>query len=204
MNINTMVQKRRIDAVEFAKKAGFQTCVELHTGLLIPQDSIRAFCEQNKCGFHGANYMCPPLVGTINEFKKKFAQYKSGVLLQYSENMPNREYMSLKEKIAIYGKTRVRFHRKLLKVEDFFRNEGAIDVWGMMGGSCGLCKVCGAITGEPCRHPEQARCSVEATGIDVLGLLEKMGLDNRFHREKITWTGCILAKDNTISLLMQQ
>jgi predicted metal-binding protein len=192
-----------MNAVEFARKAGFEACVELDTRLLVPQESIRAFCEQNKCGFYQANYMCPPLVGTVDEFKDRFAQYKSGVLLQYSQRILHQESMSLKEKFAVYGKTRRKFHRQLLKVESYFREKGALEVWGMIGGSCALCKVCGAVTGKPCRHPEQARLSVEASGINVLELLQKLGLDNKFYRDKIIWTGCILCKDDTISRAMQ-
>lgn len=192
-----------MNAVEFARKAGFKACVELDTRLLVPQESIRAFCEQNKCGFYNTNYMCPPLVGTVNDFRDRFAQYKSGVLLQYSQRIHRQESMSLKEKFTVYGKTRLQFHRRLLKMEDYFREKGAQEVWSMIGGSCALCKVCGAVTGKPCRHPEKARLSVEAAGVNVLELLQKMGLDNRFHKDRITWTGCILCKDDTISRAMQ-
>ena len=32
----------------------------------------------------------------------------------------------------------------------------------------------------------------EAAGLDVLSLLDKLGLDNNFYPDRITWTGCIL------------
>ena len=41
-------------------------------------------------------------------------------------------------------------------------------------------------------YPDKARMSMEAIGIDVLGLEKELGLDNKFYDDKINWTGCIL------------
>ena len=88
--------------------------------------------------------------------------------------------------------TKVDFHNKILGVEEFLRGTGINQVWGMIGGSCGLCDVCSAEVSEPCPYPDKARSSLEAIAVDVLALLDKLGLDSKFHADRITWTGCAL------------
>ena len=77
-------------------------------------------------------------------------------------------------------------------MEEALKARGINPVWGMIGGNCGLCDICKARSNEPCLYPEKARMSLEAIAIDVMALLDKFGLDNKFYEDKITWTGCIL------------
>jgi predicted metal-binding protein len=90
------------------------------------------------------------------------------------------------------------FHTKILQIEEMLESKGFDNLWGLIGGTCLLCETCGAKTGEPCRHPDKARPSLEAIGIDVLKLLKDLGLDNKFHKDKITWTGSILIGEKDI------
>jgi predicted metal-binding protein len=46
--------------------------------------------------------------------------------------------------------------------------------------------------GEPCENPDKARFSMEALAINVVSLLGKFNLDNKFHDDRITWTGMVL------------
>ena len=65
-------------------------------------------------------------------------------------------------------------------------------LWALIGGSCRLCPTCAAVEKKPCRHPDKARTSLEALGIDVIALQQRLGLDAAFLPDRITWTGCIL------------
>ena len=76
--------------------------------------------------------------------------------------------------------------------EDYLKNEGVAEMWGLIGGNCGLCETCAIQKDKPCRHQDKARMSIESIGIDVVGLLNKLKLDSNFHKDRITWTGCIL------------
>ena len=58
---------------QLAKQFGITTYREFDVIKLIPTDWVRAFCFQNKCGNYGNNYMCPPLVGSLEELKLKLA-----------------------------------------------------------------------------------------------------------------------------------
>jgi predicted metal-binding protein len=84
------------------------------------------------------------------------------------------------------------FHGKVLFIEELLKEKGIKRLWGMIGGACGLCVVCKARDGQPCPYPDRARTSLEALAIDVPKFLATFGLDNRFHEDRITWTGCVL------------
>jgi predicted metal-binding protein len=157
--------------------------------VLIPEQRIIGFCINNACGNYGTRYTCPPLNGSLEDFIQKLKQYKYGILVQYSKSI------ILKGNTGGVRETLFDFHNKILMIEDFLTGKGFKSIWGLIGGTCLLCEQCGAKTGEPCRHPDKARPSLEAIGIDVLTLLDKLGLDNKFHKDKITWTGCVLIGD---------
>ncbi len=130
--------------------------------------------------------MCPPYVGSLGEIKAQLKKFHRCILLQYSKILDVRsDNKGLKQ-------SKIDFHNKILRLEEFLRNKGVKHAWGMIGGSCELCKVCKAKLGEPCLYPDKARMSLESIAIDVMALLDKFGLDSKFHSDKITWTGCIL------------
>ena len=173
-------------AVEFARHLGIETCLEFDPAIIVPEQQIRALCQQNICGNYGNNYTCPPYVGTLEEINIKLRQFQRGLLLQYTKDIDvkgNREGVL---------QTRIGFHNRILQIEEFLRIKGIDPVWGMIGGNCGLCDSCKAKSNEPCPYPDKARMSLEAIAVDVVGLLGRLGLDSEFHSDKITWTGCIL------------
>jgi predicted metal-binding protein len=100
------------------------------------------------------------------------------------------------ESRKVMSRTRNEFQEITLKLEDYLRARGAGEVWGLIGGPCGLCSPCGAKTGEPCRFPEKARASLEAVGVNVIQLLTDLGMDGRFHKDRVTWTGAVLFGKN--------
>ncbi|MDD4859799.1 MAG: DUF2284 domain-containing protein [Dehalococcoidales bacterium] len=172
--------------IERALARGISMAQPFDIKLLVPQARVRGYCGDDKCGNYNRNYSCPPFVGTLEEIGERLSKFQNGILLQYAKpaviEKGNREL----------EKTKLDFHLKLLELEDFLKANGAAQVWGMPGGSCSLCRTCRATESKPCRHPEKVRNSMEAAGIDVLGLLAKLKLDNQFHPDRITWTGCVL------------
>ena len=175
-----------INVLEFARQLGIETCLEFSPELLVPEKRIRELCFENKCGNYGNHYMCPPYIGSPGEIKARLKKFQRAILLQYSKSLDVRnDNEGLKQ-------SKIDFHNKILRLEEFLGNEGIKHVWGMIGGSCELCEICKAKLGEPCPYPDKARISLTAIAIDVLAFLDKFGLDNKFHPDKITWTGCIL------------
>jgi predicted metal-binding protein len=175
-----------ISVLKFARQLGIETCLEFGPELLVPEKRIRKLCLEDKCGNYGKHYTCPPHVGSLGEIKARLKKFQRGVLLQYSKSL---DVKNDKEGLK---QSKLDFHNRILQLEEFLRNEGISDVWGMIGGSCELCEVCKAKLSEPCPYPEKARTSLTSLAIDILAFLDKFGLDNKFHPDKITWTGCIL------------
>ena len=61
------------------------------------------------------------------------------------------------------------------------------------GGDCVLCDVCAGAAGEPCKHPFEARPSMEAVGIDAVATAEAAGLAIELPAdEHPRWTGLLL------------
>ena len=169
-----------------AGQLGIETCLEFNPCLLVPEQRIRALCFENRCGNYLNHYMCPPYAGSLEEISAWLGKFQRGILLQYSRHLDVRsDAEGLKQ-------TKVDFHNKILRLEELLKSEGVECVWGMIGGSCELCEVCGAKLGEPCLYPDKARMSLESIAIDVLALLDRFGLDCSFYPDRIIWTGCIL------------
>ncbi|MDD5486018.1 MAG: DUF2284 domain-containing protein [Dehalococcoidales bacterium] len=175
-----------INFKEMAAHLGIETCFEFNFGLLAPEERIRSLCRANECQNYGKNYTCPPYVGSLTKIKAKLANFQRSLLLQYSKEI---EVRGNREGVM---QTKIDFHHKILQMEGLLVERGVNKVWGMIGGNCGLCTICKAESNEPCPYPDKSRVSLEAIAIDVMGLLGKLGLDNKFHEDKITWTGCIL------------
>jgi predicted metal-binding protein len=172
-----------------AQELGIETCLEFDAGLLIPEQRIRDLCFENRCGNYGNNYMCPPHIGSLEEIRVRLKKFQQGVLLQYSKAL------DVTSNIKGLRQTKVDFHNRVLQLEECLRNKGLRHVWGMIGGNCALCEICQAETGDPCPHPDKARTSLESLAINVMGLLEKFSLDCKFQPDRVTWTGCILFKE---------
>jgi len=171
---------------EQAGRMGFDLCVEFDPTVVVPEQRIRAYCIENRCGSYNAHHMCPPRVGSLEEVTARLQGFPQGLLLQYSRQM---DVANDREGVI---RTKLEFHQLILRLERRLRRRGMTQLWGLIGGNCELCQVCTAVEDKPCRHPQKARTSLEAIGVDVVGLQERLGVDGRFHPDRITWTGCIL------------
>jgi predicted metal-binding protein len=171
---------------EQAGRLGFDLCLGFDPALVVPEERIRGYCIENRCGSYNANHMCPPRVGSLGEVAARLQGFPEGVLLQYSRRM---DVANDREGVI---RTKLEFHRLILRLERRLEKRGWSGLWGLIGGNCELCRTCTALEGKPCRHPEKARTSLEGIGVDVVGLLGELGLDGRFHADRLTWTGCLL------------
>jgi predicted metal-binding protein len=178
---------------EQARILGFDLCLEFDPALLVPEQRIRDYCTENRCGSYDANHMCPRRVGSLEEVEAVLQDFPQVVLLKCSTLL---DVANDREGVI---RTKLEFHRLILRLERRLRRRGMTQLWGLIGGNCGLCRICTAVEDKLCRHPERARTSLEAIGVDVVGLQERLGLDGRFHPDRITWTGCILFGEDQAS-----
>ena len=180
------VDRQQKRASEIASELGFDLCTPLDPRDLEPEGRILDFCKENKCGSYRTNHMCPPLSGSVHEAKERLHGFESGVLVQWSKSI------DVEANKAGVHESMAAFHEMLLDLEARLHDDGIDRLHGMIGGSCRLCDPCTAVDEEPCAHPDRARSSLEANYVDVLALLESYGLDNAFHSNRVTWTGCVL------------
>lgn len=176
-----------MDLPEIAARLGLNACLPFDPAVLAPSETVRGYCRNNKCGTYGRNYMCPPYCGTLVKLSRKLRDYTGAWLLQYSAPL------DLRNDPAAVDASKLDFHHKVLALEKEFPPERT--VWGLIGGSCGLCESCNVLRGKPCAHPGEARSSLESIGISVADLLESLGLTLEFRDDRITWTGAILTRD---------
>jgi predicted metal-binding protein len=181
---NTM---NRQAIAEYVGKLGATKCQFVASQSLVPEERIRRYCYENKCGCYQRHLTCPPNTGTVQEVKERLKPFKTGILIQYSKDIDVRnDKDGLRE-------TKLKLHHIVLETERYLKEEmGTDNVWGMIGGNCAWCDECAGYRDGPCTYPDKARVSMEALAIDVMALLEKLGLDTGFYDDKITWTGIVL------------
>ena len=147
--------------------------------------SFRALCEANSCGTYGRCYTCPPDVGDIDMLMDKVRSYERAALYQLIS--------PLEDSFDIEGMQEAgrNFTIVCQKVLSALRPsmEGA---FFLTGGGCGLCKVCGKITGEPCRHPDRAMPSLESCGVDVSRTASRAGMRYINGQNTVTYFGAVL------------
>ena len=52
-------------ACTLALSLGFDTCLAISPGLLLPDEAVRAACRKNLCGNYDRHHRCPPRVGSL-------------------------------------------------------------------------------------------------------------------------------------------
>jgi len=111
-----------------------------------------------KCLYGCPNYntskMCPPNTPLPLDFERAMRKFQWGILVQ------TRPQDIVDIVVAVEREAFLMGHYLAL---------------GLKGGSCFLCSECTAAD-EPCRHPEKARPSMEALGIDVFATLKNVDI----------------------------
>lgn len=124
-------------------------------------------CEACKsCKRYGLTGCCPPNIGTFEYYKKLLRRYKFGKL--FIEKFVVDDIKNYKE---IGRKSSLELHKVLLKERKTLLDTGHYFNLLLGGGSCKWCKECII----PCKHPQFRAIPIEATGINVVATLEKLG-----------------------------
>jgi predicted metal-binding protein len=114
---------------------------------------VRLKCQYG-CGGYGASLSCPPYSPTPEYTRAMLGEYSKGLLMQLEDTDPRR----------LTSTTRA-LRRIVSDLEREIFLDGFHKAFGMASGPCELCRACD--TSGPCKHPYQARPSMEACGIDV-------------------------------------
>ncbi len=124
---------------------GFDRAVPLSPAQVVTAPWVRMKCRFG-CAGYGSNLQCPPQTVDHDKTRTLLNSYTRAVLVQGAP--PGRN-----------------FHQRLLKLEKTAFLEGFFKAFVFGAGPCPVCPAC-PDTGI-CRHPDQARPAMEASGIDV-------------------------------------
>ena len=142
-------------------------------------DRIRWICE-HECPMYGKTWACPPGVGSVAACKGKSRKYENCLMLSTITEVA--DITDINETLA----TRPEHEAVTKQVRDFTRELGE-EPYILSTEACAVCARCAYLDGQPCRHPDRMHPCVESHGINVLGLLDDLGLSFQYGENVVTW-----------------
>lgn len=136
-------------------------------------DPPRFLSSCKECGNYGTVWSCPPYAFQPEELWRRYETLRLyGRRLIFTPAAREKRY-SAQELGQVLEETLYRerdnMSEELLRLERSTPNSLAI-----LAGSCRICKTCTRRSGEPCRHPERVRCSIESLGGDVGRIMDEL------------------------------
>ena len=126
------------------------------------------------CGGFGSSLVCPPHSPSPAQTRLMLDKYKEAILFEVPHGQAKKIAIALEKKLFLAG-----YYKAL----------------GLGSGPCELCETCAFEQG--CRHPNQARPSMEACGIDVFATARRHGFTInvvRNHRDPQHYFGLVLVE----------
>ena len=132
---------------------------------------LKAVEACKSCKRYGLTGCCPPNIGEIEYYKKLLRHYKYGTF--YIERFPVED----KSKYAEIGKeSSLAIHNTLNKERAILLKKGHYFNVILGAGSCKMCEKCTI----PCKCPQFRAIPIEATGVNLVKTLDKLGLFIKF------------------------
>ncbi len=166
-------------------------------------ERARLKCLVPLCSSYGNRLLCPPGLMPVKEFKETLGLYHNALLVQIEANFDSSDKSRRRLDGPLCDKIESDtdasgWQLKLLRLvggcEATAFKMGFRFAAGLSGGDCCLCDDCvGAGSDARCRHPFEARPSMEAMGIDVIRTCKKAGMPVLLSsKTKVRWTGLVL------------
>ena len=150
-------------------------------------ERIRWIC-QHECPMYGKSWACPPGVGSVEECAAKCRGYGSCLAVGTIT-----EIESIADMEAAL-RTRPEHEAITNQVRDMFREQG-VEPYILSTEACAVCERCAIEDGLPCRMPGRMHPCVESHGINILPLLEELGLPFQYGENVVTWVSLLFFKD---------
>ncbi len=158
---NTARIMRYRQYAEQALKAGALEAKVIPVRNVVTAEWVRLKCQFGCDGF-GKGLCCPPRTPTPEEMRRVLGAYRHALIYSYVCTRSD------------YTMKRRRMRQLVAELERAAFLDGHYKAFGLADGPCRLCRDCD-LTGD-CRHPEDARPSMEACGIDVYATARKSGI----------------------------
>jgi len=131
--------------IKRAQKLGAKKAIIISPKKVFTAEWVRRKCQYG-CDGYGQHLTCPPFSPTPQETRRMLDEYKTALLIHCpSKRRDVKTIVSTLEREAFLS--------------------GYYKAFGMGSGPCSLCDTCD--TEKVCNHPDEARPSMEAFGIDV-------------------------------------
>jgi predicted metal-binding protein len=147
-------------------------------------DRVRWICE-HECPMYGTSWACPPAVGSVNHCRAVCRGYENALLISTIAEVA--DIANIEETLA----TRPDHEAITNEVRDLMRSHG-IEPYVLSTESCAECARCAYLDGQPCRNPERMHPCVESHGINILPLIEELGLCFQYGENVVTWFSLML------------
>jgi predicted metal-binding protein len=145
-----------------ALAAGVHEVKVIPVSNVVTAEWVRLKCQFGCSGF-GKRLCCPPHTPTPEQMKRVLAGYKNALIYSYTCTPDG------------YRRKRLKMQRLVAELERSAFLDGHYKAFGLMAGPCRLCKECN-VAGR-CKHPDQARPSMESCGVDVYATARNSGIE---------------------------
>lgn len=147
-------------------------------------ERIRWICE-NECPMYGKSWACPPAVGTVEQCKARCMKYENCLMI--STIVEVNDIANIEETL----KTRGDHEAITNQVRDFMREQD-IDPYVLSSEACAACEQCAYKEGKKCRLPDRMHPCIESHGINILPMIEELGLMFQYGENVVTWFSLLL------------
>lgn len=150
-------------------------------------DRVRWICE-HECSMYGKSWACPPGVGSVEQCKAKCLGYDQCLMISTIN-----EVADISDLQATLD-TRAAHEELTDHVAELMRRQG-VEPYILSTEACALCKRCAILDGQHCRFPEKMHPCVESQGINVIPVLENMGMPFLYGENVVTWVSLLLFRE---------
>ena len=147
-------------------------------------DRIRWICE-HECPMYNKSWACPPAVGTVTLCRARCRTYSNGLLISTITEVE--DIANIDETLA----TRPGHEAITNQVRDLFRAQG-VEPYVLSTESCTECERCAWLDGKPCYHPDRMHPCVESHGINIIPMIDELGLTFQYGENVVTWFSLLL------------
>jgi predicted metal-binding protein len=150
--------------------------------IIFTQD-VRTICAMNDCGMYGRRWVCPPVIGSIEDCIAECQAYEHAFL--FSTVTEVADSFDLKACVEARGD-----HEAITyEVAQIFRQETENPL--ILSTGCIPCEHC-AYPDAPCRHPERAFKTIESHGIMIMQMAAQQGLNYDCGQNIVTYFSLVL------------
>ena len=142
-------------------------------------DRIRWIC-QHECPMYGKSWACPPAVGQVAECRAKCLKFENCLMISTIAEVA--DIANIDETLA----TRPAHEAITNQIRDLMRQQ-AIEPYVLSTEACAVCDRCAFLDGLPCRLPGKMHPCVESHGINILPIIEELGLTFQYGENVVTW-----------------